>query len=76
MIKYKRSDCLSVLVSLKKKQHIRQLMFKGYELAFKQPELKDRPLFFSLGSLTCEFQTFYILLSVACILSFDFPFLI
>ena len=63
MIKCKRAGCLSVLVSLKKKQHNKttHLLYIIFtQLIF----MKGLAAVFSLGSLVCEFQIFYILLSV------------
>ena len=63
VIKCKRSGCLSMLVSLKRKQHIRNLSFKPKSSVIRIC-MKILTTVFSLGSLTCEFQIFYILLSV------------
>ena len=64
VMKCKIADCLSILVSFEKKQRIRKFIFKTYDLSLNQYVLKGLATVFSLGSLGCEFQIFYILLSV------------
>jgi len=58
VIKYKRADCLSILVRFEKKQRIRKFIFKTYDLSLNQYVLKGFVTVFSLGSLICEFQIF------------------
>ena len=57
-MKCKIADCLSILVSLEKKQRIRKFIFKTYDLSLNQYVLKGLATVFSLGSLRCEFQIF------------------
>ena len=58
VIKCKRADCLSILVSFEKKQRTRKFIFKTYDLSLNQYVLKGLATVFSLGSLRCEFQIF------------------
>jgi hypothetical protein len=58
VIKCKRADCLSILVSFEKKQRIRKFIFKAYDLSLNQYVLKGLATVFSLGALRCEFQIF------------------
>jgi len=64
VIKCKRADCLSVLVSLKKNQRISNPFLKHMINHVKIIVIKGLVTVFSLDSLSCEFQIFYILLSV------------
>jgi len=61
MIKCKIADCLSILVSFEKKQRIRELIFKAYDLSLNQYILKGLATVFSLGSLgrVSDILTFY-----------------
>jgi len=64
VIKYERAGCLSVLASFKKKQLLTRFIFQHMIDAIQTIVIKGLATVFSLGSLTCEFQIFYILLSV------------
>jgi len=50
-MKCKIADCLSILVSFKKKQRIRKFIFKASDLSLNQYVLKGLATVFSLGSL-------------------------
>ena len=58
VMKCKIADCLSILVSLEKKQRIRKFILKVYDLSLNRYVLKVLTTVFSLGSLRCEFQIF------------------
>jgi len=60
-MKCKIADCLSILVSFKKKQRIRKFIFKASDLSLNQYVLKGLATVFSLGSLgrVSDILTFY-----------------